>query len=56
MSGSVECINKLIVLADTVRATGGNNKTRYLMVPGYCAAADYVIRRIQTPQDIAETK
>jgi endoglucanase len=55
---AVECINKLNqVFVDTVRATGGNNKTRYLMVPGYCAAADYVILdEFRLPQDIAENK
>ena len=33
---SLDCINKLNQLfVDTVRATGGNNKTRYLLVGGY---------------------
>ena len=35
------CINELNQLfVDTVRASGGNNATRYLMCPGYCASAD----------------
>ncbi|MBR1674204.1 MAG: glycoside hydrolase family 5 protein [Eubacterium sp.] len=38
---SIECINKLNqVFVDTVRASGGNNETRYLMCPGYDASAD----------------
>ncbi|BCN29419.1 glycoside hydrolase family 5 protein [Anaeromicropila herbilytica] len=38
---AVDCINQLNqVFVDTVRASAGNNKTRYLMVPGYCASAD----------------
>jgi len=38
---AVECINQLNqVFVDTVRLTGGNNATRYLMVPGYDASAD----------------
>ena len=38
---SVACINELNQLfVDTVRASGGNNATRYLMVPGYCASVD----------------
>jgi len=35
------CINELNQLfVDTVRASGGNNATRYLMCPGYDASAD----------------
>lgn len=38
---AVECINALNQLfVDTVRASGGNNATRYLMCPGYDASAD----------------
>ena len=38
---SAECINKLNQLfVDTVRATGGNNATRYLAVPGYDASPE----------------
>lgn len=38
---AVDCINQLNqVFVDTVRATGGNNADRFLMVPGYCASAD----------------
>ncbi|SEF50542.1 endoglucanase [Eubacterium ruminantium] len=38
---SIECINKLNqVFVDTVRASGGNNASRYLMCPGYDASPD----------------
>ena len=38
---SVRCINELNQLfVDTVRASGGNNETRYLLCPGYDASAD----------------
>lgn len=38
---AVECINELNQLfVDTVRSSGGNNATRYLMCPGYCASVD----------------
>lgn len=33
---ALECINKLNQVAvDTIRSCGGNNKTRYIMIPGY---------------------
>lgn len=36
---AVECLNELNqVFVDTVRSSGGNNKDRYLMVPGYAAS------------------
>lgn len=36
---SADCINRLNqVFVDTVRASGGKNAERYLMVPGYCAS------------------
>lgn len=38
---AVECINVLNqVFVDTVRKTGGNNATRYLVCPGYDASVD----------------
>ncbi len=38
---AVSCINTLNQLfVDTVRATGGNNETRYLLCPGYAASPD----------------
>lgn len=36
---------------DTVRATGGNNATRYLMVPGYCAKIS-AAKVMTIPKDI----
>ena len=36
---SIECINEINqVFVDVVRSSGGNNATRYLMVPGYDAS------------------
>ena len=55
---SAECINRLNqAFVDTVRASGGNNAERYLMVPGYCAApgfacADY----FRLPEDQADNR
>ena len=41
---AVRCINELNQLfVDTVRASGGNNGTRYLLCPGYDASADGAI-------------
>lgn len=38
---AVRCINMLNqAFVDTVRASGGNNATRYLLVPGYAASLD----------------
>ena len=38
---AISCINVLNqTFVDTVRASGGNNETRYLMCPGYDASAD----------------
>jgi len=38
---AADCLNRLNqAFVDTVRATGGNNADRYLMVPGYAASAD----------------
>lgn len=55
---SAECINRLNqAFVNTVRAAGGENANRYLMVPGYCASpafacADY----FRLPEDTAEHK
>ena len=36
---AADCINRLNQLfVDTIRATGGNNATRYLLVPAYCGS------------------
>lgn len=51
---AVQCINELNqVFVDTVRASGGNNKERYLLVPGYCASLDGATNKyFALPQDI----
>lgn len=41
---AIACINILNQdFVNVVRASGGNNETRYLMCPGYCAAPDGVL-------------
>ncbi|MDE7131104.1 MAG: glycoside hydrolase family 5 protein, partial [Lachnospiraceae bacterium] len=52
---AVQCINELNqVFVDTVRATGGNNGERYLLVPGYAASLQGATNRyFELPQDIA---
>ena len=52
------CINKLNQLfVDTVRATGGNNETRFLMLPAYCGAPwNAVTDAFQLPEDPAENR
>ena len=48
-------MNQLFV--DTVRATGGNNAERYLMLPGYAASLDGAATDLyQLPTDEAENK
>ncbi len=40
---SIDCINRLNQAAlDTIRASGGNNKSRFVMVPGYATSTDGV--------------
>ncbi len=41
----------LQVFVDAVRATGGNNATRYLGVPGYDTDADITIKNLVLPTD-----
>ena len=36
---------------DAVRATGGNNATRYLGISGYCTNPDLTIKHLQLPTD-----
>lgn len=52
---AVQCINELNqVFVDTVRAAGGNNGGRYLLVPGYAASLQGATNRyFELPQDIA---
>ena len=41
---AVDCINRLNqVFVDLIRSQGGNNSTRYLMVPGYAASANFAL-------------
>ena len=55
---AADCINKLNqAFVDVVRASGGNNANRYLMVPAYCASpenalSDYFV----LPEDSADNK
>ena len=55
---AMENINRLNQLfVDTVRASGGNNANRYLMVPGYAASPDSAIGPyFRIPEDSAENK
>lgn len=55
---AADCINRLNQLfVDTVRASGGNNAERYLMVPGYAASADGALTDLyKLPVDTADNK
>lgn len=55
---AADCINRLNQLfVDTVRATGGNNATRYLAVPAYCAGPwNAVDSAFQLPKDTADNR
>ncbi len=56
---SADCINRLNqAFVDTVRAAGGCNADRYLMVPGYCASPESVLNAqyFHLPADTAENK
>lgn len=55
---AADCLNKLNQLfVDTVRATGGNNANRYLMVPAYDAAPANAVRdSFVLPKDAADNK
>ncbi|MCD7729893.1 MAG: glycoside hydrolase family 5 protein [Oscillospiraceae bacterium] len=55
---SVEAINQLMqTFVDTVRASGGNNSERYLMIPGYAASVDGVLLdQYKLPDDSADNK
>jgi len=53
------CINRLNqAFVDTVRASGGQNADRYLMVPPYCANPDAACntKYFQLPKDTADNK
>jgi len=55
---AADCINRLNQLfVDTVRASGGNNQARYLMVPGYAASPDSALSDLfKLPEDTAENR
>ncbi|MBE5800721.1 MAG: glycoside hydrolase family 5 protein [Clostridiales bacterium] len=55
---SAECINKLNqAFVNTVRAAGGQNATRYLMVPGYCASPNFACAEyFRLPEDTIENR
>ena len=55
---AADCVNRLNqVFVDTVRAAGGNNATRYLMVPGYDASASSVLGDwFALPEDAADNR
>lgn len=55
---AADCINRFNQLfVDTVRATGGNNATRYLAVPAYDANPYYTVdEAFQLPADTAENR
>lgn len=55
---AVDCINRLNQkFVDIVRASGHNNATRYLLVPGYCASPDGALSNLfKLPEDSAENR
>lgn len=55
---AADCLNKLNqIFVDTVRASGGENEKRYLMVPGYCAAPENALGDyFALPQDTADNR
>ena len=55
---AANCINMLNQkFVDTVRASGGNNASRYLLVPGYCASPDAAVSSLFVlPKDSAENR
>ena len=55
---AAECINRLNqTFVDIVRASGGNNAQRYLMLPGYDASLDGAMTDLyRLPTDTAENK
>lgn len=55
---AADCINRLNqAFVNTVRASGGNNANRYLMVPGYAASPANVMNELFViPEDTADHK
>ncbi len=52
--GNVNALNQIFV--DTVRAGGGNNEKRCLLVPGYNTNIDYTIQGFTVPEDPADDR
>jgi len=54
----ISCVNKLNqAFVDTVRASGGNNASRFLMIPGYDTSTDGITNKYFTmPTDTAKDK
>lgn len=52
---AIDCIMQVNQeFVDLVRASGGNNETRYLMTPSYCASPDYAVNDLfSLPDDPA---
>lgn len=55
---AIQCINEINqTFVDVVRASGGNNASRYLMVPGYDASLQGVINSyFSLPEDTADNQ
>lgn len=55
---SVDCINKLNQVAlDTIRAGGGENKNRYILLGGYCTSVDGItIDGFELPKDTVKNR
>ncbi len=55
---SVECINKLNQAAlDTIRSVGGENKNRYILVPGYDTSIDGItVEGFELPEDSVKNR
>ena len=55
---AADCINRFNQLfVDTIRSTGGNNASRFLMVPGYAASPWFEVNAaFQLPKDSAENR
>lgn len=44
------------VCVDAIRSTGGNNATRFIGIPGYCANPDLTINHLVLPKDPAKNR
>lgn len=55
---SINCINKLNQVAlDTIRDSGGKNKSRYVMIPGYATSTDGVVTdSFEMPKDSVKNR